>query len=71
MRIVGFIVFVVLVTISGFLYKRAMKAKLSETLGRDVADHEAYSIGTWLEATPEKQKNYKKYVPAADSKDQR
>lgn len=70
MKIIGFLIFVVLVAASGFLYKRAMKAKLSETLGRDVADHEVDSIGTWLEATPENQKTYKKYVPAANSKDE-
>ena len=70
MKIIGFIVFAVLVAISSFLYKRAAKAKLSESLGRDVADHEIDSIATWLEATPEKKKIYKKYVPAANSKDE-
>jgi hypothetical protein len=71
MKIIGFVVLVALVAISGFLYKRVAKAKLSESLGRDVADHEIDSIATWLEATPEKQKTYKKYVPAANSKDER
>ena len=70
MKIIGFLVFVVLVSISSFLYKRTLKARLSESLGREIADHEVDSIGTWLEATPEKQKTFKKYVAASNSEDE-
>lgn len=64
MVLIVLITVIALTSIVIFLYKIRMKSKLSKGLGRPVEDHELTSISSWMEATPDKQENFKKYTPA-------
>ena len=66
--IIGMIITMVILAVSGYLYKKAMKGHLTKTLGREIEDHEITSLSTWLEATPEAEKSYKEYVPAKNQR---
>jgi hypothetical protein len=49
----GIVIFIVLSLVSSFFYwlsKLAYKRRLRQKLGREVADRELTSIGSWMEA---------------------
>jgi hypothetical protein len=69
MALLSLIILIAIVSLILFIHKVKTKNKLSKGLGREVEDHELSSITSWIEATPEKQPKYKKYIPAKKSVD--
>ena len=46
---IGFILFLIVSVIVGFIIKVMTKKRMSQSLGRDVGDHEVNSISSWME----------------------
>jgi len=46
---IGFILFIIISIIIGFIIKVITKGRMNRALGRDVGDHELTSLNSWME----------------------
>ncbi len=46
---IGFLLFIIISVIVGFIVKVATKSRMSRSLGREVGDHEINSINSWMQ----------------------
>lgn len=55
---IGLILFVIVVTIIGFIIKVITKNRMSKSLGREVGDHELTSLNSWMEVHEKEEQNH-------------